>query len=230
MTAPMGWLVSIIEKGFLAIFLFLEIFPKSWYNGGKQQGGNGMDGLNPFDQAIMAGVQQACHNLVTDTVFPVITYLGEKGLFWIALALGLVIFGKKRGWRQWGVLMLAAMAAGLLVGELGMKNLVCRPRPFQDYPGFAQLLIPPPSGFSFPSGHTCASFGAATVIFWKDRRWGGGALGLAALIGFSRVFLFVHYPTDVLAGALLGVLCGLGAVALGKRLFAGSWRAWLGGK
>lgn len=180
-----------------------------------------MDGLNPFDQTIMVAVQSACHNPVTDAVFPVITYLGEKGIFWIVLALGLAILGGKSGWRRCGVLMLLAMLAGLLIGEAGIKNMVCRPRPFQDYPGFAALLIPPPSGFSFPSGHTCSSFAAATVVFCRDKRWGAGALGLAMLIGFSRIFLFVHYPTDVLAGAALGVLCGL-AAALVDRRFAGS--------
>ena len=107
---------------------------------------------------------------------------------------------------------------GLLLGEIALKNIICRPRPFQDMPGIP-LLIPPPSGYSFPSGHSCASFAAATIIFLKDRRPGAAALALAALIAFSRVFLFVHYPTDVLAGSLLGVLCALAAAYGYRRLF-----------
>lgn len=174
--------------------------------------------LNPFDQAVMGFVQSHCHNPVTDRVFPAITNLGEAGLFWIALALLLLLLGKRSGWRATGGAMLCAMLLGLLLGEVALKNLVCRPRPFQEFPQYVQLLIPPPSGYSFPSGHSCSSFAAATAIFCRDRRWGAGALALAALIAFSRVFLFVHYPTDVLAGSLLGVFCGLGAVGLLQKL------------
>ncbi|RKJ39476.1 phosphatase PAP2 family protein [Acutalibacter sp. 1XD8-33] len=170
-----------------------------------------MEGVNPFDGAVMSWVQETCHNPFFDWLFPTITYLGEGGAFWIALGVLLVIFGRKGGWRVSGILLLCAMLLGLLMGELALKNLVCRPRPFQDFPGYTQLLIPPPSGFSFPSGHSCSSFAAATVVFARDKRWGAGAYILATLIAFSRVFLFVHYPTDVLCGAALGMLCGLAA-------------------
>lgn len=170
--------------------------------------------MNPFDQSVMSFVQTNCHNAFTDHLFPVVTYLGEAGVFWIALAVLLVIFGKKSGWRVTGAAMLAAMLMGLLIGELCVKNIVCRPRPFQVVSRDIRLLIPPPSGWSFPSGHSCASFAAATVLFRKDKRWGAAALILAALIAFSRVFLFVHYPTDVLAGVALGVLCGIVATRL----------------
>lgn len=81
-----------------------------------------------------------------------------------------------------------------------------------------QLLIREPASWSFPSGHSAASFAAATVVFAYFRRWGAAALGLAALIAFSRVFLFVHYPTDVLAGAALGALCALGVLAAFHKL------------
>lgn len=167
-----------------------------------------------FDQTVMTFIQTHCHTAVTDAVFPLITYLGEGGAVWILLALGLILFGRKSGWRSVGWTMAFALLAGLLVGELALKNIVCRPRPFQLISSEVRLLIPPPSGYSFPSGHSCSSFGAAVVIFRRDKRFGAGALVLAALIAFSRVFLFVHYPTDVLAGALLGVLCGLGASLL----------------
>ena len=170
-----------------------------------------MDGLNPFDQAVMRFIQEHCHNAATDLLFPFLTYLGESGIFWIALALLLIALGKKTGWRATGGVMLAAMLAGLLIGEVALKHIVCRPRPFQDFPQYTALLIPPPSGWSFPSGHSCASFAAATAVFRRDKRFGAGAYVLAGLIAFSRVFLFVHYPTDVLAGSLLGLLCGLAA-------------------
>ena len=114
--------------------------------------------------------------------------------------------------------MLLSMLAAFLVGEVFLKNVVDRPRPFQTYPGAVQLLIQEPASWSFPSGHSAASFAAATVIFAYFRRWGAAALGLAALIAFSRVFLFVHYPTDVLAGAALGALCALGVLAAFHKL------------
>ncbi len=96
-----------------------------------------------------------------------------------------------------------------------------RPRPFQLISRDIRLLIPPPSGWSFPSGHSCASFAAATAVFLRDRRFGAAALVLAALIAFSRVFLFVHYPTDVLAGAALGAVCAVGAAAVCSRVMKG---------
>lgn len=174
--------------------------------------------MNPFDSAVMTFVQSGFHNPVTDAVFPAVTYLGESGIFWILLSLLIIALGRKNGWRTTGCLMLAAMLLGLLLGEIALKNIICRPRPFQEMPEIS-LLIPPPSGYSFPSGHSCASFAAATIIFLKDKRPGTAALALAALIAFSRVFLFVHYPTDVLAGSLLGVLCALAAAYGYRRLF-----------
>lgn len=175
--------------------------------------------MNPFDSTVMAFIQAHCHNAATDAAFPVITYLGENGLFWILLALLLIVLGKKQGWRVTGCLMLVAMLLGLLAGEVILKNIVCRPRPFQEISGDIALLIPPPSGWSFPSGHSCSSFAAATAISLRDKRLGAAALVLAALIAFSRVFLFVHYPTDVLAGSALGVLCALVVNYGYRRLF-----------
>ena len=165
-----------------------------------------MSGINGFDGAIMAWVQTHCHNAFTDGLFPVLTYLGEAGAVWIVLAL---IFLCQKRTRYAGILTLCAMAAGFLLGEVLLKNAVCRERPFALFPDYTVLLISPPSGFSFPSGHTCASFAAATVLSCQFKKRGIPALLLAGLIGFSRIFLFVHYPTDVLAGAILGAACGL---------------------
>lgn len=161
-----------------------------------------MDGINPFDGAMMAFVQEHFHNAVTDGAFPVITYFGEAGLFWIALSLILLFFKKTR---RCGIYAMVAIAAGFLLGELGLKNIICRPRPYQAFPDYTSLLIPPPGGYSFPSGHTTSSFAVATVYFKFSKKWGTLALVLAGLIGFSRIFLFCHWPTDVLAGVVLGI-------------------------
>ncbi len=161
-----------------------------------------MDGVNFFDGGVMAFVQANFHNPVTDAVFPVITFFGEGGLFWIALSLALLCFKRTR---RCGVCALSAIALGFLFGELILKNIVCRPRPYQAFPEYTALLLPVPGGYSFPSGHTCSSFAVAAVYFRFSKKWGAAALVLAALIGFSRIFLFFHWPTDVLCGAVLGV-------------------------
>lgn len=165
-----------------------------------------MPGLNPFDSTVMTFVQQHFHNGFTDAVFPVITNLGEAGFFWIILALCLMI-GKK--YRICGLLMLLAMLGAFLTGELLLKNIICRPRPCHDYPDYVQMLVAVPHSFSFPSGHSSSSFAAAAVLFAHSKKWGIPALVLAFLIAFSRVFLFVHYPTDILAGTALGLLFAL---------------------
>ena len=96
-----------------------------------------------------------------------------------------------------------------------MKPLLHRIRPYdylwEHYGIQVKLLIEAPHDFSFPSGHTIASFEAATVLMLKDRKWGIPALILAGIIAFSRLYLYVHYPTDVLVSILLGV--GIGYLA-----------------
>lgn len=175
-----------------------------------------MDRVLSADFQVLAFIQQHFHNPLTDFLFPLVTYLGELGACWIFLAL-VLLFIKK--YRRAGAVMLIAMALGALLGEGIIKNIVCRPRPFQYFDAACPLLIDPPSGYSFPSGHSCASFAAATALFLQHRRAGSLALVLAALIAFSRVFLFVHFPTDILAGALLGILLAVAVTLACKRWF-----------
>ena len=159
-----------------------------------------------MDSAIMSFVQQNLHNPLTNAVFPIITYLGENGFIWFVLILALIVSKKHR---HCGVMLLFSISLAFLLGELVIKPVVARPRPFMDDPS-VPLLIPPPGGFSFPSNHASSSFAVATMLTFYHKRAGTAALLLAALIAFSRIFLFVHYPTDVLAGALLGILCASG--------------------
>ena len=162
-------------------------------------------GMPAFDAAVMAFIQTHFHNVLTDTIFPVITMLGEAGVGWIVLSLVLLCFKKTR---RTGVLVLIAMAITLLFGELALKNIVCRPRPcnvFTDFP----MLVTRPSSYSFPSGHTSSSFAAALILTLRHKKVGWLAYIPAVLIAFSRVFLFVHYPTDVLVGMVLGTLAAL---------------------
>ena len=114
--------------------------------------------------------------------------------------------------------MLLTMLVCLIFGNGVIKNLVARPRPFQAFDGEIVLLIPPPGEYSFPSGHTLHSFAAAVTIFLHNKKAGAAALLLAALIAFSRLYFFVHFPTDVLAGMVLGTLAALLVYALAKKV------------
>lgn len=142
--------------------------------------------------------------LVADWLTPLmkgITFFGEYGAGWILIALLLLCFKKTR---RVGQTMGIAMLAAFLLGEVFLKNVIQRPRPFTLWPEIP-LLIPEPSGYSCPSGHTASSFAAACSIFLYHKKWGAAALVLAGLIGFSRIYFSVHYLSDVLLGAALGV-------------------------
>ncbi len=168
-----------------------------------------MEQIWQLDKQILEMIFQNLHNGYTDKIFPVITYMGEYGVFWITLALVLIFFVKTR---RCGISMLCALLMGVVVGELIIKHLVMRDRPFIADEALQQfLLIAPPSGYSFPSGHTCSSFAASMSIFFENKKWGIPAVLLACAIAFSRLFLMVHYPTDVFCGMCLGILCAVAA-------------------
>lgn len=145
---------------------------------------------------------QEMHNPVMDEIMTTVTFLGNSGWFWIGLGILLLAAPKTR---KTGAAVLISLAAGFIVGNLVMKNLVARPRPCWLDPMTA-LLIESPGDYSFPSGHSLASFEGAVSILLYHRKWGVAAVILAAFIAFSRLYLFVHFPTDVLAGILLGTL------------------------
>lgn len=122
-----------------------------------------------------------------------------------------------RRYRKQGFMVLIGLLIGLILGNGLVKNLVARQRPCwinSDFP----LLIPNPKDFSFPSGHTQASVIAATILTMYNRRWGIIVIPLAVLIAFSRLYLYVHFPTDVLGGAVMGFIIGSGTFIAGKAL------------
>ena len=141
-----------------------------------------------------------------DSFFLTVTKIaGSYGQLWVIIAAVLLIFKKTR---KAGAAVLLAYAAVFLTGQFGLKNLVSRPRPCQIDLDFA-LLVDRPSSSSFPSTHSAWAFGAATAIFMQHRKPGIAALVVAALIAFSRMYLFLHFPTDVLAGIALGIALGV---------------------
>lgn len=138
-----------------------------------------------------------------DKPMMLITKLGDGGFIWITLAVIFFLVGnKKHPWRRWGTLLALCLAANALLCNVVLKPIVARVRPY-DLLGY-EVIVPHLSDFSFPSGHTAASFAAATAIYAMDKRWGIAAFTFATLMGFSRLYLGVHFPTDVLSGAFLG--------------------------
>lgn len=148
---------------------------------------------------------------VMDGFWIAVTSLADKGWFWIALGLGLTIFKKTR---MTGVMVLVSLAVNGCLTNLILKDLIGRPRPYTVCPELT-TLIPKLTSFSFPSGHTSVSFSGAFVLCKKfPKKMGIPAVILATMIGFSRMYVGVHYPTDVLGGILVGVLASTAAYYL----------------
>jgi len=172
-----------------------------------------IDIIQSFDESL-ALFFQSIHNPITDLPMIIITHLGDDGIFWIILALILLIFKKTR---KAGIMVATALIFCLVFNNLILKSIFSRERPFIVLDSI-KLIIDPPSGYSFPSGHTVSSIASATTIFWNFKnscRWAAvGAVVLAVLIAFSRMYLCVHFFTDVIAGAIFGVVLGIAAIAL----------------
>jgi undecaprenyl-diphosphatase len=160
-----------------------------------------------FDLPILDWIAEHLHCGVLDRLMPLITVLGNGGIFWILLSVAFMLIPK---YRKAGFSMAIALLMGLLICNLSLKPLVARIRPYdfqlQNFGKSIPLLIAAPHDYSFPSGHTIASFEAAVALLIRNRKLGMGALALAVLIAFSRLYLYVHYPTDVLASVVLGTL------------------------
>ena len=157
-----------------------------------------------FEFSILDWIQANLRTPVADLLMPAITALGDNGLIWIGLAGVLLLLPK---YRRAGAAVLTGLLLEVLCCNLLLKPLVARVRPCGINTA-VQLLIARPEDFSFPSGHTGASFAAVSALFASGNKLWIPALLLAALIAFSRLYLYVHYPTDILAGIVIGVMSG----------------------
>lgn len=158
---------------------------------------------------------QTIHTPLLDKILAFITSLGNAGIIWIVLAVVLLILPKTR---KTGIIVAAALLMDLVLCNLILKNLVARVRPYDVNTAIA-ILIKKPLDFSFPSGHTAASFAAMTALFLaKMKKAWIAALVLAVLIAFSRLYFYVHYPTDVLGGAIVGILSGIIGYAIVEKI------------
>ena len=165
--------------------------------------------MNTFELNILWWIREHLTHPFLDTVMPYLTSLANHGEFWILLAVILLCFKKTR---KAGVAMGVAMACGFLIGNIGLKNIIARIRPYDMVE--VEMLVKHLSDFSFPSGHTLVSFNAAIALHHYHRKWGVAALVLATVIALSRLYLFVHYPTDVVAGFLLALGIALASCRL----------------
>ncbi len=160
--------------------------------------------IETIDFAILDAIQNALRCDIADTAMAAVSRIGG-GVIWIMVGIALLFFQK---YRFCGIAMLSALAAALLLTEFAVKLLVLRERPYLLNPEIV-LAVPEPSGTSFPSAHTSTSFASAVPLFRGKRLWGILGCCFAALVGFSRLYLYVHFPSDVLVGAVLGVGIGL---------------------
>jgi len=191
-----------------------------------------MEAILQFDMSIFRFAEKHLMNPFTDKLFTFITHLGDGGWIWIATAVIMLVFPKTR---RCGIAVGIALLCSEFIGNEFLKHLIARPRPFllEEWQGIFVYpeLIPAPSSYSFPSGHTGSSVGAAmALLLCRKDKYGWMALVLALLIGYSRVHAHVHYPTDVLAGILLGVLYALIGWFIAAKLPHGKWENWGFGK
>ncbi len=169
-----------------------------------------MDFLNPFELPVLDWIRNYIANPVLDVIMPIITHFCEDGIGWIILAVILLCFRKTR---KAGITMAIALIIGLLLCNLTLKPLIARTRPFVYNPDI-ELIIKQPGEYSFPSGHSVTSFEGAFAVYLYNKKWGIPALIFAGLIALSRLYLYVHYPTDVIIGSLLGCLFAWAAYLL----------------
>lgn len=176
-----------------------------------------METLMELDGNILLWIQDNLRNDILTPVMKCLSRIADNGLIWIVIAVLLLLFS---GTRKVGFTVGLSLLSNLLVMNLILKNLVARVRPYEAIDGLTRL-VPAERSFSFPSGHAGHAFAAAVVLYCMlPKKYGIPALVLAGLISVSRMYVGVHYPTDVLAGAVIGTGIALLCVALVKRLSA----------
>ncbi|MBR1876428.1 MAG: phosphatase PAP2 family protein [Lachnospiraceae bacterium] len=169
-----------------------------------------------MEAQILLFIQENIRNEVLDPIMLAITSLGNAGIVWIIISLILLIIKKTR---KIGICCAVALILQLTLINGILKNIVGRIRPYEVIDGL-NCLVGVQKDPSFPSGHTTSSFAVAWIIFKKlPKKFGIPALILAALIALSRLYVGVHYPTDVLAGVFIGILLGILAIIITDRLF-----------
>ncbi|MGL5380307.1 phosphatase PAP2 family protein [Clostridium sp.] len=172
-----------------------------------------MDLIYSFDIRILMWIREYLDCKALDNIMKLVSTLGNAGAIWIFI--GIVLLFSKR-YRGVGITLLLALLITSILGEGIIKNIIQRVRPFVSNPDI-KLIIEAPNSYSFPSGHTASSFAAANVLakYFKDKKY--LFYGFAALMAFSRLYLFVHYPSDIIGGIILGLIGGRIAIYIYKK-------------
>lgn len=160
-----------------------------------------MDIIREIDFMVLDYIREHLRSGFLDNIMPVITAFGNMGMFWVLVAL---IISAKSKYRRCSMTMMIGMIAGVLIGNFVVKNIIRRDRPCW-INEIGNMLIEIPQDYSFPSGHTMSSFIAATILCYYDKKFAVPSFSVAILIAFSRMYLYVHFPTDIIGGALLGI-------------------------
>lgn len=180
-----------------------------------------MDGFSAAELEVLDWIAQHLRTDLLDSIMPWISRLADSGGIW--LLLGILLLALNRKERRVGAQVLLSMLLSLLFCNLILKNVVGRLRPFVLNP-LAELLIAAPGDASFPSGHSSISFAAAAVLLLNGSKGRWAAMVLAALIAFSRLYLYVHFPSDVVGGTALGIVCALLSRRIWERFSERTWR------
>ncbi len=188
--------------------------------------------FSSFDESITLAVHMLYESFGSwlTPVMELISLLGKGGIFLIILSLILVFI---KPTRRFGTAMAISLAIGALVVNVWLKVVIARPRPYTDlngvyYPLWQMLGSHTESDFSFPSGHTNAAFATMVPVFLLGKKsWSWLALVFGILMGISRIYLVVHFPSDVLGGMITGTLAGILGTVIAKAISSKSkWYAW----
>lgn len=176
-----------MKKGFLFLFL------------GKRR-----DDME-FEFTILNFIQQHLRSELMDKIMVTITHLGDAGIMWIILTLVLLLIPKTR---KVGFVLVLALAFDVILCNFMIKPFIARTRPY-DINTAIELLIGRQVDYSFPSGHTAAGITCTVALYFMRQKWlWKMTLLLSLLIGFSRMYLYVHFPTDIIGGIVIGIICG----------------------
>ena len=159
--------------------------------------------IDKFDNYILFIIEKYVHNRYLDIMMPIVTFMGNLGIIWVVIAITLIV---DKPYRVIGNSIILTLIISTIIGEGIVKHIVRRVRPCNRQDNISLLSLKPIS-YSFPSGHTLSSFAAAEMLSMYFTQYRLVFMSMAFLIAVSRLYLHVHYPTDVIAGFIIGVLC-----------------------
>ena len=173
-----------------------------------------MEVIYNFDYIILNAIQQSLRCEFFDSFTLTLSYVTTSGIIWVMAGITMLFFRKMR---TSGIIMLVSLTVVFLTGDVLLKHLVNRPRPFTVNTDIT-LLIKSPSGSSFPSTHSGLAAASTTILLTRNKVLGFVATVMTVCIAFSRLYLYVHYPTDIFTGLMLGILCALTILWLAKQI------------